>query len=136
MKRQDIITNSIGIFVSLIGVIVGSFFGEKSTIGILILIGIFLLVIIFFLISWRVDVSSQRDKKVIENSRDIKMLQKDLNSFKDTINIIRDISDLKSRMSNLEKMKLNKKGIIDPRIVVIVLIIILIYLFLREQGVI
>ncbi len=141
MRSKDIAINTLGILVSIIAAIIGLKFSEakESTIGILILLGFFLFITIFFLITWRIDISAKRDRKVKDNSVRTISLQKDLNSFKETISIIRDLADLKSRMSSLEnliKMKFNKRGVIDPRIVIIIIIIILVYLFLKEQGVI
>ena len=141
MRSKDIAINALGILVSIVAAIIGLKFSEakESIIGILILLGFFLFITIFFLITWRVDISAKRDRKVKDNSVRIINLQKDLNSFKETINIIRDLADLKSRISSLEnliKMKFNRRGVIDPRIVIIIIIIILVYLFLKEQGVI
>lgn len=141
MRPKDVVVNTIGILVSIIAGIVGLKFGgtRESSIGIIILLGFFLFISIFFLISWRAEVSARRDKKIEENSGKITSLQKDLNSLKEKVNVIRDIADLKSRIYSLEqfvKMKFDKRGVVDPRIVVIIIIIILVYLFLKEQGVI
>lgn len=141
MRTGDVITNSVGIFISIVGVIVGLIFSKTgdSMIGVLVMLGIFLFIVIFFLISWRVDISAQRDRKIKENSIGIRRLQKDLNSLKGTINVMREVSDLRYKMSFLEKlinMKVDKKGVIDPRIVIIIIIIILIFIYLRVQGVI
>ena len=63
----------------------------------------------------------------------INLIEKDLNKLKETININKDISELKSQIFLLKEMiTKNKKGQIDPRWIIIIILIILTILFLMQ----
>ena len=63
----------------------------------------------------------------------INLIEKDLNKLKETININKDISELKSQIFLLKEMiTKNKKGQIDPRWILIIILIILTILFLMQ----
>lgn len=66
------------------------------------------------------------------------MQSKDLNNINNKISIITDAAKLDARLSFLEKNFLkmqNKRGQIDPRWVIILIIIILLFLYLRSKGI-
>jgi chromosome segregation ATPase len=76
--------------------------------------------------------------------RKINDVEKDLYSLRQEINKVKEVAEVKARLTWLEKIlhkkvvkkKIGKKGQIDPRWIIIAIILILLYLFLKRQGVI
>jgi len=70
------------------------------------------------------------------NTKNIEIIKKDLNIVKGKLNFKEDVAKLNTRLSIIKallKMK-NKRGQIDPRWILIVIILILLYLFLKSKG--
>ena len=133
--RKINFTNLFGILVSVLAAIITLLFGTGDSItGILILLGIFVFVLLFFLISWPIYILSDKLRIIDANSDSILAIQKDLNSLKQRMHLHKNIADLKARVTNME-LSLMKKGQIDPRWIIILIIIILMVLFLRQRGV-
>jgi len=139
LRRENNLTLAIGIAVSLLVAIITLLFGTgDSVIGVIILLGIFGFVVLFFFISWVGSVRASRVKMIEVNFHKIRNFEKDLNNLKERFDIQKDIADLRSRVSFFEKMigkRVGKKGAIDPRWIILIIILILLYLFLKQQGI-
>ena len=90
-------------------------------------------IILYFIVSYFVTKFLRWFVNINKNDLLIFELRKDLNNLKNEINSIKDISDLKARVSVLEKMK--KKGQIDPRIIILIIILVLFLLYLKSTGI-
>ena len=126
----------LGLIISLIGIFITTYFQFKDPqTGNLLFLGILVFVVVYFIVSYVVGKFNQVNK----NTFLIIELKKDLNNLKDDFNMIRDVSKLEARTSFLEnilfKMK-NKRGQIDPRWVIILIILILLFFYLRSKGII
>ena len=139
IKLKNNLAMGFGIAVSILVAIITLLFGTgDSIIGVIILIGIFGFVVLFFLVSWLVSLKVSNIRMIGLNFQKINKIEKDLNNLEGRLDLSKDIAELKSRMSLFEKMqgkKIGKKGALDPRWIIILIILILLYLFLRQLGV-
>ena len=105
-SRNGILVQLIGILVSFADAAVGLIFGTRDSIlGLIILVSIFIFIVLFFLISWPVSRISKKFKVIDTNLKRISILEKDLNSLKERIDLIKELSNLKSRMAAYEKKR-------------------------------
>jgi len=140
---KDYIKNNkasiLGIIINVLAleiVVYGLF--KDSQKGALFALGILVFITLYFMISYLITVTKKKFEDIKTNNILILDIKEDLNKLKDNINIIKDTAKLDVRLSFLEgkllKMK-NKKGQIDPRWIILIIIIILTILYLKTKGV-
>jgi|TARA_Y100000310_G_scaffold345846_1_gene471136 flagellar motor component MotA len=138
MKRYDL-TSIVGIILTLVvGIISVIAQYQTPQTNILIFLALIGAIVFYFIISYPLSIVKSKLKSINNNSRSIKRISKDLNIIKDRLEFKREVDELKIRINSLEnliKMK-GKKGNIDPRWIIIVVILILFVLFLRSKGII
>jgi len=131
--------NFIAILVGVLVVLISSYVQLRSPqTGLLLFLSLIGAIFLYFLTSWTIVYFRVRTRKIEHNRRSIEELRKDLNNVKERLDIREEMYNLSSRVSTIEqlhKMMRNKKGQIDPRWVLIVIIIILFILFLRVKGI-
>jgi len=66
---------------------------------------------------------------------DIKKNSEDIGEIKKLLDFHNLFSDMKYRLSTMEQKLKNKRGQIDPRIIIWILLILLLYLFLKSIGI-
>ncbi len=135
-NRTDLVSY-VGIIVSiLIGLI--TLYGQSKDpqTSLLLFLSLIGAIFLFFLISWPIDYFKKKFKSIDKNVLDIKEIKKDLNIIKDKLNFKKDMSDLNTKILVIENMlKIrNKRGQIDPRWILIVIIIFLFYLYIKSKG--
>lgn len=96
------------------------------------------MVLAFFLVSWPIDYFRKKMRIIDINSQDIQQVKKDLNIVEDKLNFKSDVENLNIRLSVMENLfnPKNKKGQIDPRWVIIIMILVVFFLYLRVKGII
>ncbi len=131
------IINIFGIFIGLIalGIAVYEQFKDPQS-GMLFFLGILAFVSLYFIVSYPMAVLRQRFNQINKHNYLISEIKKDLNKIKGNLNMIMDNAELKARLSFLENKMKNKKGqfVIDPRWILIGIIILLVILYLRSKG--
>lgn len=131
-----------GIVISVIAGLIGFYAQSKDPeTGLFLFIALIGAIFLYFLISWPIQFINRKFKLIKTNKNDILDIKKDLNSIKEKLDIYRSISKIEAKVSLLQENSLkmgnrlrNKKGQIDPRLVLIVIIIIFLYLFLKSKG--
>ena len=70
-------------------------------------------------------------------SNDLRDNKRDVNEIKKSLNYHNLFNEMDVRVKVIERLfdKINKKGQIDPRIIFIIIMLILLYLFLKSIGV-
>lgn len=132
-------------FVSYVGIIVSILIGLITLYGqskdpqtsLLLFLSLIGTIFLFFLISWPIDYFNKKFKSIDKNIIEIQEIKKDLNIIKDKLNFKKEVYDLNTRIlviENMLKMK-NKRGQIDPRWILIIIIIILFYLYIKSKGI-
>jgi len=131
------VINIFGISISLIalGIAVYEQFRDPQT-GIFLFFGILIFVVLYFIISYPIAKLKQKFNQIDKHNYLIFEIKKDLNKIKDNLDMIMNYAKLEARLSFLENKMKNKKGqfIIDPRWILIGIIILLLILYLRSKG--
>jgi len=131
------IINIFGIFIGLAALIIAGYaqFQNPKT-GTIFFISILGSVLLYFIISYPIAILKQKFNQIDRHNYFIFEIKKDLNKIKDNINMIMDNAKLGARLSFLESKMKNKKGqfVIDPRWILIGIIILLVILYLRSKG--
>ncbi|MAG02888.1 hypothetical protein CMI42_06120 [Candidatus Pacearchaeota archaeon] len=134
---RDEIGNTINLLISIVALLIPIIifiFSSPENITLLMImifstIGVFLLIsyiLIYFFSRWR------------EYSGDLSKIKKDNEEIKKSLNLNKLFNNMDVRVKVLESLILNKnkKGQhIDPRIIIWIIVIILLYLFLKVSGV-
>lgn len=124
MRTIDFLTTLLVIFAGLIPFALELLKGdETNTSGLFLLIAIALLAVIYFVYVFIWSTLKIYMRKIEQNTKKIVELEKSL-KYKE------DFYKLEKRLSMLE----NKRGVIDPRLVIIVIILLLLLLYLKSQG--
>ena len=134
---KDEITNKLAILISIAIAIISSYGQTKDQeTGVILFLGLLIMIIIYFLISYPLHFLKEKLNQTDENTRTIKKVKEDLNSLKEQINYNKQLENLKIKCAVMENMMLkNKRGIIiDPRWVVIIIMLILFFLYMRAKG--
>ncbi len=135
IKNKEIWSH-IGIIISVLAGLIGIYaqFKDPKT-GLILFIALLVGIFGFFLISLPISYFKRKFKLIEDNLKEIENIKKDLNNVKDKLHYNKEIAKLGARISFVEKMR-NKKGLIDPRIILIIIIIVLLLLLLRSKGII
>ncbi len=136
MISEQKLLGFIGILIGLLSTII-SFYGQytDSQTGFLLFLSLIGIVLLFFLSSWPIDYFKKKVRDINSNKSHLSKMQEDLNSLKERLNLKEQISDLTARISFMERTKMgNKKGQIDPRWYLILVMIILLILYMKEKG--
>ena len=137
MENNDRTLNVIGLFVAIIAIIIPaiSFIlsaPDEIKIQSIIIFGIISVIVIVISFGYLI----YKGYKKIFN--DLKENKRDINEIKKSLNYHSLFSDMDVRLRVIETLlgKKNRKGqFIDPRIIWIIILLILIYLFLKSIGV-
>ncbi|MBS3140629.1 hypothetical protein J4405_00620 [Candidatus Woesearchaeota archaeon] len=136
MQNRDMLSYT-GIIISLFAGLISTYgqfkYPQTSFFLFLALMGT---IVFYFVISWPMGYFKEKFKIIDNTNKEIETIKKDLNIIKDKLNFKSDVAKLDTRISVIEeliKMK-NRKGQIDPRWIVLILIIILFLLYLRSKG--
>ena len=108
-------------------------FNDPQT-GIIIVFGVVGFIAFYFVVSYLITNLIVRLKQIQNNEDSIFEIKKDLNRLKDNINMIEGNAKLDARLSFLESKMKNKRGQIDPRIVILAIIVFLLVLYARTKG--
>ena len=136
MTNKENAINIFGLIINLIALFIVLYFQFKDPqTSIILFFGIIGLILLYFILSYPLSSFVKKMKQINYNTHLIHETKKDLNNLKDKFELRGEISDLKSKMNLLEKITKNKKAqIIDPRWIIIGLIILLVLLYLRSKG--
>ncbi len=139
VQKNHIITY-LGIIVSII-VGITSLYAQSKTpqTGLTLFFALLVAIFLYFFISWLIESSLKKTRNINKNTQIINDVRKDLNIVKDKLNFKSDVAKLDTRISILEqfsKMNKNKRGQIDLRVIVLIIIFILFFLFLKDKGII
>tara|TARA_Y100000310_G_scaffold317846_1_gene371197 strand:- start:17381 stop:17782 length:402 start_codon:yes stop_codon:yes gene_type:complete len=93
------------------------------------------LIFLYYWISTPLKRIRNRIKDIDNNDKAIKETKKTLSTLINRLDLKKDIDILNVRVSILEKMK-DKKGQIDPQIVLLIIIVVVFIIFLRAKGII
>ena len=132
-KRRSSILSDLGIIINLIALLV-AVFGQilDPQTGIILGIALLIFIALYFVVSYVIRNLLDKINQINDNNNQISDDKKDLNNLKDNVDMIMNVAKLGARVSNLEeklpKMK-NKRGQIDPRGVIILIIF-----YLRSKG--
>lgn len=135
--------NRIGLFIAIIAFVIGTYFQinppqnqTEKTVALAFFIIIITYVGLYFVINWVVSIIRTYINKINSNEKEIIEINKKLDSEMKFNNIDK-------RLSILEKLeelntKKKKKGqlSLDPRIVILIILAVLMYLYLKALGVI
>lgn len=93
-------------------------------------------VLLYFIISYPFAILKQKFNQINRHNILIIEIKKDLNKIKENIDMIMDNVRLKARLFFLENKMKNKKAqfVIDPRWILIGIIILLVILYLRSKS--
>ena len=131
------IINIFGIFIGLAALVIAGYaqFQNPKT-GVIFFISILVFVLLYFIISYPFAILKQKFNQINRHNILIIEIKKDLNKIKENIDMIMDNAKLKARLSFLENKMKNKKAqfVIDPRWILIGIIILLVILYLRSKG--
>jgi len=133
------IINTLGIIIALISLVITGYlqFKDPQT-GMIFVLGILIFLVLYFIISFPIIKLIERLHQIRKNTSTIEAIQKDLNKIKGTLDIITDTVKLNLRLDSLERKmesKRNKKAQIDPRIIILIIILFLLVLYLRVKGI-
>ncbi|MBI2173141.1 MAG: hypothetical protein HYT73_02945 [Candidatus Aenigmarchaeota archaeon] len=112
------------ILVIVVGIIpiVTQFSSQGDSSSLILLGAIFLVILIYFISDYVKDKLSQVDKVVEKIAK-----------MEEKVDYMKSIHELDKRVSLIEEKK--KKGQVDPRLAAIVILLVLLYLYLRSIGI-
>ena len=125
--------NSLLQIISLIVVIALALYKNPTTttIDLVIFSSIMLLAVLLISINW----VQEKTKKIDENTKSIRMLESKVNLREDMKLLSDRIAKIEGWKEATDKPIKNKRGqLIDPKTLILILIVILIVLYLRSQG--
>ncbi len=99
--------------------------------GIIIGLGVFSMIFTSIYSNW-----AKTRKDINTNSENISLLTKEIKEIKKSILVKERFDTMDVRLKVLEKLLKNKKGQIDPRIIILIIMIILLIIYLRLIGII
>lgn len=134
MTDNKFIVDIFGVLVSIIAIVITLYFQFQDPLtGIIWVFGTLIFIVIYFSISYPINIIFKKISQINYNTNLLKELKKDLNNLKDSLRLREEISDIKAKMNLL--IPKTKKGQIDPRWIVIFIIIIWMFFYLRSKGV-
>ena len=126
---------AVQIIIPILSVLIGVYFQrlntEQSTFYFLALL---FAVAAFFIVSYPINVFKNRMEQVDKNTKDLRQLRENLNDMKNELVLTKKMENIDARLSVIEKHD-NRKGQVDPRWVLIIIILIILYMYLRSIGV-
>ena len=142
MANNQKIWSLLGILISIAsGLIAIIFQSQEPQTGIAFFIALLLAVLAYFVISYIVEIMIGKNRQINENTKRIESTEKALNNITRQLDLNLEIAKLNAKITSiieeLNKMKGKKRGqVVDPRMVVAVIILILLYFYLKSKGVI
>jgi Mn2+/Fe2+ NRAMP family transporter len=137
MNKKYKVEGFVGIIISvLIGLITLYTQSQDPKTGIIFFLALLGVIILYFSITYVVETIKSKVSQMDHNSELIVNIRKNLNTLEDKLNYNKALERLNIRLSTMEnlfKMK-NKRGTIDPRWVILIVMIILFYFFLKAHG--
>ena len=137
MKRKEI-SDYVGILVSIIIGFIGTYGQIKNPQTSIIIFTVLLGgVVVYFLVTYTSSAIKEKISQINKNTESIELVNKGLNSIKETLHVRKDIDKLQVRMIGLEQMLgiQGKKGVVvNPQWVMIIIMIILLIVYMRSKG--
>jgi len=122
------------LFTALVGIITLIFSYRSPETGVSLLIGIFIVIGVYFLTDFLIAIAKRKLAQIDKNTQDISIIKKELKELNDRLNFHSEIARLKARVEHMENESRKRKGAIDPRIVILIILVILLFLYLRTIG--
>ncbi len=122
----DVIVLSVAVLAVLFQIFPAKSKGQQ-TVSLILFISILLFVGLLSVVGWVTTKVKFYIAQIYKNTTEIKEL-------KEEIMLQKKMSDIDKRISILESLQRNKKGNIDPKIVLLVIVLILFFFYLRSLG--
>ncbi len=133
LPNLGLIVNFLALAIAIYGL-----FKEPKIADIIFLISILIFIAFYYVVSYFIRNFLGKLEQIEKNRLAISDIQKDLNKINDNVSNMKEVAKLSAKVSFLEKILVNKmknkKSQIDPRWVILLIIILLLILYARSQG--
>jgi F0F1-type ATP synthase membrane subunit b/b' len=138
-KKSDILGILFTLFVGIISISLTFVNPEMALIGMTALIAILFGIIAYWVTDYIVETAKKRLKQIDDNSQEIKNIKEEMKELYGKLDFHYEIAGIKAKIDMLEQKNdmrtKRRKGVIDPRIIIAIVIIILLFIYLRALGV-
>lgn len=106
---------------------------NNSELGIVVIASVAILIFIIYTYSIVVEKFKERTNQLNRIEKSQNSFERRLESLEKDVDYYKNINHLQNKVSNMEK-NMNKKGNLDPRIILILALALIIYILLRDMG--